>query len=259
MGASFQPQQGHFKWYKSTWQTEDAELTGVAHLDALRVRVCVHDVGGKAKNNAPVGLEYSTTSDFSSDVNTVGNQGATDKAFRFRDDGSLTNHATIDQARLTCTTENGMVHENDGAEVGEDDFGASAHHELSLIIEPYNPTGNTTYYFRVTVNGTQLPKDSEVSDYAYCTTAAGATTHEIYKNSDARIKAEQESSKLSDARIKAEQEFTKYSDAKIYVEGVSTKTIYMYSDARIHKTQETTKNADARVKKTQYLKHKYWA
>jgi len=159
--ATFTPKQGHFKWYKASWQTEDAQLTGVEDGDELRFRVCIHDTGGAAGSNQDIDVEYSTNK---SDWYTLAAQSGTDKKFRWRDDATLTEHASIDEARLSCTTENGLLHEN--ACSNSEDVSASAHHEISIILEPYQPVASTTYYFRVVLEGTPLDLDDEVGEYA---------------------------------------------------------------------------------------------
>lgn len=289
----FTPKQGHFKWYKDDWKTEDAQLTGVGDGDDLRFRLCIHETGGAAGSDLDVDMEYSddksawvplatqggggygwvspngfedpdakwTDETKAYDNNegtyaysdiydvdgwagylilTLANEIVSNKLrmkinaqtplyadvwidiykdgewvklfegnwdwgnwetktftigkvskvrvrfktmyplnprrmyvyetdvwreerFRWRDDPSLTEHQAIDQARLSCTTENGKVHEQ--ACTDSEDVSANTHHEISIILEPHTVEAGATYYFRVVLEGTPLILDSEVSEY----------------------------------------------------------------------------------------------
>lgn len=292
----FAAKQGHFKWYKNGWQTEDGKLTGVQNGDDLRFRVCLHELGGSQGLNLDIDVKYSSdklnwvplasqgverewitptgheesaqwyneanayddnTATAASQPNvapaswtaflvlthslltskrlrywvtcsenidlidvdihkdgawvdvyqgsiTTGqwvtktfSKGSVDKIrmrfhnmssmtsgnvnvyevdfsqealFRWRDDPNLTDLANIDQARLSCTTENGKVHEN--ACTNCENVGGNAHHEISIILEPYVAEAGATYYFRAILEGKALDLDAEVSEYVNCEISA---------------------------------------------------------------------------------------
>lgn len=155
--------QGHFKWYKQGWQNQDEQLIDVENEDELRFRVCIHEERGQTASNLDINVEYSTDKE---NWESLGAQGATDKVWRWRDDPALAEHQAIDQARLSCTTENGLVHENTC--VDSENVSANRHHEISIILEPYSAQQGATYYFRVIAENYRLPKDSEVSEYVNC-------------------------------------------------------------------------------------------
>ena len=170
-GASFTPRSGNWKWNKGgVWQSEEAQITGINNGNPLLLRYCVHDIGGKTANNQATILQYSTNK---SSWYDCGAQSATDKTFRYRDDASLTDGDPIDQARLSCNTENGCTHETPEVS-GYEDYIASCHHEVEFVIEPYDMAASTTYYFRMTVGGIEATLNAEASEYANLVSAAGA-------------------------------------------------------------------------------------
>ncbi|MFQ6043256.1 MAG: hypothetical protein ACE5PV_20585 [Candidatus Poribacteria bacterium] len=97
-----------------------------------------------------------------------------EERFRWRDDAGLAEHQVIDQAGLSCTTENGKVHEKACSD--SENAGANGHHEISIILEPYAVAQNTTYYFRVVLEGTALSLDSEVTEFVNCKTGVPPPT-----------------------------------------------------------------------------------
>lgn len=178
-GASFNPKSGSWKWYVGTygsgsWQTQETSISDIQNNDPFVIAYCCHDIGGKAANNQRCFIEWST------DKNTwtiVGAQGATDQPFRMRNDTSLTDADPIPSAQLSCTTENGTIHETLDAAPYED-FAASSHHELWFTIEAYNVASSSTYYFRLNINNVGREKDAEITEYMNLdSAAAGATEH----------------------------------------------------------------------------------
>jgi len=101
---------------------------------------------------------------------SLGAQTATDKVFRWRDDPTLVEHQAIDQARLSCTTSNGLIHEN--ACANGENIGGNAHREINIVLQPYNVQTDKTYRFRVIIEGVSLELNAEATDYVKCTTAA---------------------------------------------------------------------------------------
>lgn len=155
--------QGHFKWYREGWKTEDAQLTNVQIHDELRFRVCIHEILSQARSDLDIDVEYSTdkvTWTSLANYNVI-----TDK-FRWRNDPNLTDKGAIDQARLSCTTENGLIHKDDCVDC--ENVGADKHHEVSIILQDFLGTAGTVYYFRLVVEGEGLILDSEVSEYVNC-------------------------------------------------------------------------------------------
>jgi hypothetical protein len=104
--AVFTPEQGHNKWYLVSWQSQDTKIT-VQDGDDIRLRLCIVETGGAAGSNTDPQLQYRTDKsswfDFGAPTDT-------DKIFRWRNDAGLTEHASIDSDRLTCTTESGITH-----------------------------------------------------------------------------------------------------------------------------------------------------
>jgi len=156
--------QGHFRWYKNGWQDQDAVITNVQNDDDLQFRVCIKELLGVARFNLDINVEFRQEG---GNWQPLGAQGATDKPWRWRDDPTLTEHQTIDQARLSCTTENGKVHEN--ACQNSESVAANAHHEICIVLEPYNAVQGKTYEFVVNVEGKRLSKDDEVATLVKCT------------------------------------------------------------------------------------------
>jgi len=71
--------------------------------------------------------------------------------FRFRADPDLADKSQISSAQLSCTTELGNIYESEG--VDSESISANAHHEISVILEPYEALTGKAYYFRVIVEG----------------------------------------------------------------------------------------------------------
>lgn len=174
-GAVFTPRLGSWKFYNGTgWATQEAAITGVQNNQALRLRLCVHETGGKAGSNLDVQMVYSTSSDLSGAV-TFGAPSDTDKVFRWRDDAGVTEHAAIVGTQLSCYTESGLSHEQTC--VNSTDVGASAHNELEVIFEPYDLASSITYYFGLVLESATLAKDAEITVYPNLTSGSISTSH----------------------------------------------------------------------------------
>lgn len=156
--------QGHFRWYKNGWQDQDAILTGVVNGDALQFRACIHELLGVMRINLDIDVEFR---EVDGTWQTLGAQGATNKAWRWRDDPAKVEHDPIDQPRLSCTTDAGYIHEN--ACVDFEWIDANAHYEIDIVLEPYNAVQGKTYEFAVIVEGKTLTKDDEVATLVRCT------------------------------------------------------------------------------------------
>jgi len=162
-GGSFIPLLGSWKFYDgSSWASQETPITDVGNSDALRLALCVHETGGKAGSNLDVQLVYDTASDLSGAID-FGAPTDTDKVFRWRDDAGFTEHDTVASAQLSCTTENGLYHEQTC--VNSEDVTASAHRELWGFFEPYDLASETTYYIGLKLEASVLGMNAEISEY----------------------------------------------------------------------------------------------
>jgi len=174
-GGSYIPLLGSWKWWDGdSWETQETAITGVANSQELRLRLCVHETGGKAGSNQDVQLVYSLNSDLSGAVE-FGAPTDTDKVFRWRDDSGITEHDAIVGTQLSCNTESGLSHEQTCS--NSEDVSAAAHHELEVIFEPYDLAGETTYYIGLVFESTTLGMNGEISAYPNLTSGAIATEH----------------------------------------------------------------------------------
>lgn len=176
--AVFTPKQHNWRWYENDGAEptnpladENVKPTGIQQGDVLRLRVCIKEEGGAAGSNQDLQVEYSVNE---TDWYSLGGQGAVDKKWRWKD-GLATEHNTIAGAKLSCTTENGAYHEQPCTNFI--DIGASVHHEMDITIENYNADAETTYYFRIMLEGSEVPLATG-STHPQVQTAAGGVLHE---------------------------------------------------------------------------------
>lgn len=137
---------------------ENVKPTGVGQTEAFSINWCVNEIGGDTpKTNATLDVEYS---DDESTWYTLGAQAATNKLFRWND-GVLTEHGGFINV-LTCREDNDKLHESACSDY--DDV-ANSDTELVICLEGYNPTYNTTYSFRLKIDGVYIDLSGSPGTY----------------------------------------------------------------------------------------------
>lgn len=168
MGKTFTPRQQNWKWYENnaaepTVQLAN-EITKPTLTDAaiIRLRLCIIETGDITGSGA-LSLEYSTND---ADFTAFGAGNHWNYA-----DGLATESGTITGNLLSDANVLGTYHESGTATAT---WAKSNILELDIAIQPTGTvSGNTTYYFRASVAGTEVPLNT-LETHPQVLTAAGA-------------------------------------------------------------------------------------
>lgn len=159
MSSSFAPKQQNWHIYQDDAAEPTTQLSNentlapaVNNVSIVRVRVTINETGGKAGSGA-VTMEYSTD-------NTNFTAFGTGNHWNYAD-GQAANGGTVTTNKCTDTT--GKMHYHEDAS-GSESWVASTSYEMDFAIKP-NATafGNTTYYFRFKIAGTEVPLNTSMS------------------------------------------------------------------------------------------------
>lgn len=163
----------NWRWYEDDGASptnplanENVQPSGWQRGVKVRLRICLHEVNAVAANNQDIDVEYSTDELAWS---SLGGQAAVDKKFRYAD-GQATDGNPLAGGKISCQDELGKYHEQSC--VNCENIGASAHHEIDVCIENYSGDHNTVYYFRIIVEGSDIPLDGGATHPQYLTSPA---------------------------------------------------------------------------------------
>lgn len=177
--ANFQQKQENWRWYddnvnvppsdSNALAAENAAPTNVIDSMVLRLRISIKEMNGVNQSAASVRkLQWSTTSDFSSDVHDVNAQGGSG-IWRYVN-GPATDGASVSSPfKLMGTTKGGLYVESNTSTY---QLSASAQAEFEYSIQGNDTVGNQTYYFRLwdVSEGAEISLDTGKS-YPRLTTA----------------------------------------------------------------------------------------
>lgn len=171
-GAVFTPKQQNWQWWNnnaaeptSSKAAENTTVTLSTWQEVCRLRVCINDTGGKAANNIAIDLEYSTND---SSFTAFGAANHWDYY-----DGLATEGNTVTGYKLTDPPDTaGEYSESAGGSVAWD-FPASAVAEFDICIQHTSTaTASQIYYFRVKIDGTEVPLNTGEAHPNLTTTTA---------------------------------------------------------------------------------------
>jgi len=155
--AVFTPLQRNWKWFEDdaaepTTQLADENVkpTLADNTSNIRLRIDLSETAGGSANNQTITLEYSTND---TDFTAFGAANHWDYA-----DGLATEGNTVTSFKLTGTDTYAVYEEGGGANFT---YAANNLAEWDVTLVPTaNVSDNTTYYFRASLEGTEVPLDS---------------------------------------------------------------------------------------------------
>lgn len=159
MGGAFVPKQHNWRWYEddaaepTTPKVDENAFASCPDLEVFRLRVCIHETGGADGKLKSVDVEYS---DDESTWYALGSQGATDKTFRWYN-GKAAHGDILSSFLLSCTSFADEYYEQPDICT---EFDKTKHTEIDVCIQNYNGSAGKTYYFRVKINGAEVPLDT---------------------------------------------------------------------------------------------------
>jgi len=187
--SSFTVVQASWRWY--TDATPDGSMVPLAAENTaptltaaqmqngkIRLRVQIHEVGGKAGSAAPVLFGFSADNwtnngPIENETPTTNGEGVW---FRWAN-GAATADGTLGSLLLTGSTEAGLYHESGGA--WDNAISAGAVHEIDIAMLVHWPPPNNTIQFRVVYNGSELALDSGASYPTLYTSSAADRPYSI--------------------------------------------------------------------------------
>jgi len=177
-GAVFTPKQQNWQWWDddaaeptSSKAAENTTVTLSSWQEVCRLRVCINETGGKGANNIAIDLEYSTDD---SSFTAFGSGNHWDYY-----DGKATEGDLVTGNKLSDASTAGEYSESAGGS-GAFDIVASTQTEFDICIRnTSSATGSQIYYFRVKIDGTEVPLNSGET-HPNLTTAAAAVATEAY-------------------------------------------------------------------------------
>ncbi len=170
-GAVFTPEQRSWRWYDDDGAEptnpkagEDTTCTLATPTTKARLRICIDEAGGKAANNITIDLYYSTN-----DVDFVAFDAGNHWDYG---DGAATEGNIVTGLKLGDSDTQGEYSESTGGS-GTYDIGANNATEFDIcILQTGTATSDQLYYFRVHINGAEVPLQG-VHVHANLTTAGG--------------------------------------------------------------------------------------
>ncbi len=191
---TFAPQSQAWRWYSdisdetptSPLGGEDAAPSGVIGGDTLKLRVTVKETAGIGASGVKLGLQFSTSSDFSTGAVNVSEQGSCtgSSAWCYADgagsDGGVITTALLSDAD-SCVAGVGQgcgTHNESGIGTSSFDQQKNAATEYEFTLEQSGAAANTVYFFRLVdrVASTNVPLASGAS---YPSALAGGTTLDV--------------------------------------------------------------------------------
>jgi hypothetical protein len=193
---TFSPASEDWEWFDdpsdetptSSMATVNVAPTGVGNLTTIKLRMTLKETAGVGSNDVKFALQYSTSSDFSSAVYSVVEQGTCDGSSSWCyadgagvDNSKITTHVLPDSDPCSGSVGAGCgTHNESGSSTSSASQAKNAATEYEFTIQDSGAVSNTVYFFRAISNlsGTPVPLLA-TSSYPSLTTEGATLTFTI--------------------------------------------------------------------------------
>ncbi|MBU4217261.1 fibronectin type III domain-containing protein, partial [Candidatus Parcubacteria bacterium] len=176
----------NWRWYNdqqnetptSTMASEDVTPSDVVNGASAKLRIALHEFEGITGSNVKMRLQYSTYSDFSADVNFVGEISSTTAVWTYGN--GVDNDGDLVSTPLLSGISLGATHNESGLSTSTYVHLANEKVEFEFTINNNDAPISTTYYFRTyDIQGNAPVVNNDGYIYPSLVTSAGAFTYSL--------------------------------------------------------------------------------